>query len=75
MDDAGLIVVYPSALLGWEVLIPEEEEPRVFDDRAGALQCARDVAAYRRPCRVRIEDWYGHVECEWVFAVDPTTTT
>lgn len=75
MNAAALIVVYPSALLGWEVLIPEEEEPRAFDDRTAALEFARGAAAYRRPCRVRVEDWYGHLECEWVFALDPSITT
>jgi len=75
MEGSALIVVYPSALLGWEVVSPGCDEPLCFDDRDGAVQYARNVAESVRPSRIQIEDWYGHIECEWVFAVGNTATT
>ena len=75
MEGPALIVVYPSALLGWEVVSPGCEEPPCFDDRASAVQHARHIAESARPSRIQIEDWYGHIECEWVFAVENITTT
>jgi len=70
MEGPVLIVVYPSALLGWEVLAPKSEEPQCFEDRASAVEHARALAEAMRPSRIQIEDWYGHIECEWVFAVE-----
>ena len=75
METPLLIVVYPSALLGWEVLVPTCEEPECFDDRAAAVEYARRVAGSTRPCRIQIEDWYGHIECEWVVAAAQAAAT
>jgi len=75
MEGPALIVVYPSALLGWEVLTPVNAEPECFDDRAAAIDYARTVAESSRPCRIQIEDWYGHVECEWVVSAAQAAAT
>jgi len=74
MEDSVLIVVYPSALLGWEVLAPGCADPHCFEDRDSALAFARRLAESVRPCRIQIEDWYGHIECEWVVAATQPAT-
>ena len=75
MEAPVLIVVYPSALLGWEVLAPACADPQCFDDRAAAVEFARSLAASTQPCRIQIEDWYGHIECEWTVAAAQAATT
>jgi len=75
MEDLAHIVVYPAALPGWEVLVPGCEEPECFDDRAAALAYAYGVAEALRPCRIQVEDWYGHIECEWTLSTEPAAAT
>jgi len=70
MEGPALIVVYPSALLGWEVVVHGRDEPFEFEQRADAIEQARVMAETMRPCKIQIEDWYGHIECEWMFALD-----
>lgn len=62
-----MFVVFPGALLGWEVLREGEEEGDVFDDRYTAIEHARHLAENHRPALVKIENWFGRIECEWVF--------
>lgn len=75
MEAPGLIVVYPAALLGWEVLVPECDEPHCFDDREQAIQFARQYAESAPPACVRVEDWYGHLESQWCYAASDSAAS
>jgi hypothetical protein len=61
------LIVYPAALTGWEVRVSAVDETRYFDKRAEALAYAHRIAVAERPCKIHIEDWFGHLCCEWAF--------